>query len=333
MEKEKDKQAFTVCLNCHQEFYNQFEHCPHCGQQNKPLTLSFRYFLHDFISGSFNIDSKIFRTLKLLITRPGLLPKEFLAGKRTKYIPPVRLYLIISLVYFSLLSLINAEVVDIKDTGDAVADSTEIDTQNISAAPPVISGDSLRRDTVRSSEEIKKDVIITMDNPEDLVQFFDEENDSVGTTGEKEESALRKISRDRLKKLATDEGKENFQALMRKYISIGMFVLMPITALLFFALFYKDTFYIQHLVFVLYLQSLMYLLFIVLNLFGFLYDGNIMILINVFLFMYILVIWVKRFYETRWWTSVWKSLLFLLMYGVSFFIFMGVVAAISAFNL
>ena len=87
------------CPNCETSFDNSFKFCPNCGQANKKLSLNFKYFVSEFLSGMFNLDSKIFRTLRLLFLRPGMLTKEFIKGRRNSYIPPVRLYLIGSLIY------------------------------------------------------------------------------------------------------------------------------------------------------------------------------------------------------------------------------------------
>jgi hypothetical protein len=94
-----------TCPNCKKEFDKDFNFCPYCGQENKEPTLKFRHLVSEFFSANFNLDSKIVRTLKLLIFYPGKLTKEILNGKRTKYITPIRLYLLISFVYFFVVSL------------------------------------------------------------------------------------------------------------------------------------------------------------------------------------------------------------------------------------
>ena len=62
-----------------------------------------------------SLDSRLWRTLSALLFRPGLLSAEFNAGRRAAYLPPFRLYLIVSFIMFLLLSIsseleINAEV-------------------------------------------------------------------------------------------------------------------------------------------------------------------------------------------------------------------------------
>ena len=48
----------------------------------------------------FSFDSRASRTLWPLITRPAFLTKEYFAGRRVHYVPPLRLYLFISIVFF-----------------------------------------------------------------------------------------------------------------------------------------------------------------------------------------------------------------------------------------
>ncbi|MCB9249683.1 MAG: DUF3667 domain-containing protein [Ignavibacteriales bacterium] len=50
------------------------------------------------LEGFFNFDSKFFRSLKFLITKPGFLTNEFLNGRRVKYIKPFQLFIILNLL-------------------------------------------------------------------------------------------------------------------------------------------------------------------------------------------------------------------------------------------
>ncbi len=60
---------------------------------------------HDVINDLANLDSRVWRTLIALLLKPGKLTNEFIAGRRTFYLPPFRLYLVLSLVFFLLLSV------------------------------------------------------------------------------------------------------------------------------------------------------------------------------------------------------------------------------------
>jgi Protein of unknown function (DUF3667) len=57
------------------------------------------FVLHDLPHEVFHVDGKVPRTLRLLFVRPGFLPSEFVAGRRTPYVPPLRLYILVYLAY------------------------------------------------------------------------------------------------------------------------------------------------------------------------------------------------------------------------------------------
>ncbi len=109
------------CPNCGNSFDPDFNYCPYCGQENKPLDLRLKHLIREFLSANFNLDSKLLITLRLLIFHPAKLTQDYLSGKRQKYITPVRLYLIISLFYFLVLSLNPSSIsINIKTTGNEV---------------------------------------------------------------------------------------------------------------------------------------------------------------------------------------------------------------------
>lgn len=90
------------CLNCDRPVTTDF--CPHCGQENTDNTVAVQYLLRDAADEFFKFDSKLFTTLKLLVLRPGVLTVEYLAGRRTRYITPLRLYFTVSAFFFLLFT-------------------------------------------------------------------------------------------------------------------------------------------------------------------------------------------------------------------------------------
>lgn len=59
---------------------------------------------HEVMQDLVNLDSRVWRTVIALLSRPGKLTNEFIAGRRTFYLPPFRLYLVLSLIFFLLPS-------------------------------------------------------------------------------------------------------------------------------------------------------------------------------------------------------------------------------------
>jgi hypothetical protein len=92
-----------VCPNCGTDLADEPNFCPTCGQENHDLNISFGHVVEETLEGVFHFDSKVWRTFRELITRPGLLTRHFVEGKRASYVPPIRLYVFISLVFFFLL--------------------------------------------------------------------------------------------------------------------------------------------------------------------------------------------------------------------------------------
>jgi hypothetical protein len=93
----------TACTNCGAPLQGTF--CHVCGQKAVSLEVSLRDLLHEAIHEFGHLDGKIVQTLKVLVTKPGLLTKELLEGRRKRYISPVRLYLTCSLVFFALAAV------------------------------------------------------------------------------------------------------------------------------------------------------------------------------------------------------------------------------------
>lgn len=92
------------CRNCGAELHGPF--CHACGQKAVAATVGVHDFVHEATHEFLHLDGKIGRTVKLLVTRPGQLTKEFVEGRRARYISPLRVYLTCSLLFFFLAAVI-----------------------------------------------------------------------------------------------------------------------------------------------------------------------------------------------------------------------------------
>jgi hypothetical protein len=90
------------CLNCGEVLRGQ--HCSHCGQHAQVRVLSMWGLVKDVIGDILDVDSRVWRTLWPLAFRPGVLTQDYLRGRRARYTPPFRMYLVLSLVFFVLAS-------------------------------------------------------------------------------------------------------------------------------------------------------------------------------------------------------------------------------------
>jgi hypothetical protein len=106
--------AQRQCANCGATLADRY--CGRCGQDSH-TSLSFGHFLHEFVEGVFHVDSSFWRTLRALVTRPGLLTEQYLGGKRRAYSPPFRSYLVISIAYFIVASIFAAPATRVISSG------------------------------------------------------------------------------------------------------------------------------------------------------------------------------------------------------------------------
>ena len=86
------------CLNCGATMTGPY--CSHCGQKQVQQDLTLSEFLSETTQELTHWEGKVPTTLKVLFLQPGRLTHDFLAGRRARWLPPLRLYLICSLVYF-----------------------------------------------------------------------------------------------------------------------------------------------------------------------------------------------------------------------------------------
>lgn len=133
------------CENCGAELRG--EHCYACGQPTKGLVRHFGSIVGDFVDTVFNIDGRIFRTLGPLLFKPGFLSLEYFAGRRVRYVSPVRLFVFTCLLAF-LASRLSV------DTGDITAERPPIE---------VASGSMLDAKTVAEVEAARDAALAEFD--------------------------------------------------------------------------------------------------------------------------------------------------------------------------
>jgi len=99
----EEKPPYTHCEDCGVELHGHY--CSNCGQVAVDYRRSFRHVIADVAESFLNWDSKFTKSLGLLVIRPGWLTNQFVAGRRTRYLHPLRLYLLVSIVFFLCVRL------------------------------------------------------------------------------------------------------------------------------------------------------------------------------------------------------------------------------------
>src|SRR5437667_12514893 len=96
--RKTQRTPLTHCENCGTQLQGRW--CAQCGQPAIDYRRSFRHVIADLLNEFLNWDSKFFATIGLLVVRPWKLTNEFLAGHRVRYVHPLRLYLLASILFF-----------------------------------------------------------------------------------------------------------------------------------------------------------------------------------------------------------------------------------------
>ena len=99
-----DKKALSVtvhteCGNCGATLMGPY--CFECGQHRHESARSVSALFDDAWHTATHIDGRFWQTLYILLFKPGKLTKEYFAQRRARYLPPVRLYLVLSVLFFA----------------------------------------------------------------------------------------------------------------------------------------------------------------------------------------------------------------------------------------
>ncbi len=239
-------ETIGTCPNCGAPRSGGF--CGACGQNSRSYLRATREIVGEVLSEVFDLDSRLGRTLKSLLLRPGHLSREFASDRRARYVSPVRLYIVVSLVFFGVLSLTSRyESVD-------VPAGVPADAQHDIAADPAISdvykqlSDAQR---ARLKSILEKQGTATEAVRRQLAEL-DEANRTAPPASVSEfESALS----DRVLDLA--ENPRGAYDTVISHLPAAMFFTLPLYAA-WLKLMYRRRFYSEHLVFALHLHAFLF---------------------------------------------------------------------------
>lgn len=253
-----------LCRNCQTPL--QGEYCYHCGQREGRRDRLFSEAVGEAVGDLFNWDSRFWRTLLPLLLRPGFLTAQFIAGRRARYVPPFRLYLVISFITFLVLAFNTGEGLEIAfDDEEAAA---ALGSGSTEEERPRANGDSDGDSSILIAP-IKLDRGVTEDGKESGG------GDQVGTTrpgidvniDPNDPSTPPWLAR-WARRLETNadrvsEDPRLFVNQLLEYLPQIMFVMLPLFALLLRLCYVLSPFhYLQHLVFTLHYHSFVYLLYL-----------------------------------------------------------------------
>lgn len=224
------------CPNCGAIANQQF--CTACGQEQKDYHVSFPRIAKDFLGDTFNFDSRLFRSLGPLVVRPGFLTREFIEGRRVRYIPPLRLYLFISIVFFALMTTLMDRVGFQTQAGEDVSGGKVI--QDLAEETGAADSRSAGEEPDRGNE------------PEIDFKLFGKRISEDTPLGKR---LMRNAER-------VQQSPALFIRNILENVPLMMFLMLPVYALILRLLYpLADYVYLEHLVFALHVHALYFLVF------------------------------------------------------------------------
>lgn len=110
------KRRSTHCSNCDSPLDESYNFCPTCGQSNTDNNITFSILIREFMDNYLGVDSKMANSIMPFLFSPGKLTNRFQDGKIKHFIHPVRLYLVLSVFYFFVISYLLS--FDLRSLGD-----------------------------------------------------------------------------------------------------------------------------------------------------------------------------------------------------------------------
>lgn len=277
------------CPNCEEKITGNF--CANCGQKQQDLDIPLQHLLSDFLDSVFTVDSRILRTFTLLISKPGELTERFIAGQRVRFVPPLKLYLFISLVFFFVLTLTDIQIFKVSN--------------------------SSQKDSVTSSGN-SSSIIINLDSTSTP-------QDSVAAKPDSSAKTIKEQFFSNLKK-ATQHSSMINTAIVHRLPQM-MFLMVPFFAFLLKLLYLRrNQFYVNHLVFAFHFHSFAFIIFLMTLLFYWLTGQQAVTLLCMSVPIYLFVA-MRRVYQQ----SKKRTLLKLFALTVSYWVILSVTMIIVAF--
>ncbi len=331
-----------LCLNCGTRLRGQY--CGSCGQRSRNRLISIWQLLREAFGDLLELDSRLWKTLIPLLTRPGQLTKDYLEGRRARYMPPFRTYLVLSVVFFVVAFFNPKAEFDVLFDDAPVATAEEIDKQEKEAGIVADENQAQLDEALEKLKELEAEGKIdksvvdqfadNSDNGLTINLGEDDEDEFIGDCEDVNISDDEDFP-DWLKKRFTDEtvkklceankvrGADSFKDAMIDNIPIALIVLLPLMAMVLKVLYpLSRRYFVEHILFFIHFHAFFFAILIVLLLFNSLVaalslDGTISTLVIVATSLYVPVYLYKamrRVYAQGHLITIPKYLLLLVAY-------------------
>ena len=256
------------CLNCGS--YMRGQYCAVCGQRSRSRLISLWELISDAFGDLLEIDSRLWHTLIPLLIRPGRLTYDYLQGRRARYMPPFRMYLVLSLLFF---------VVAFFDPREDLSLFFEPEPE-VTTEEKVSAAEQAEEEVSEKLDELsEKSVLIGVELSEDPDDEDDGFNIRFNGDGELEESKCdvdasdvedlpawlqRRLTPERLQRICERTQIDGGRAFLDKLldnIPAALIILLPLMAFVLKALYpLSRRYYVEHLLFFVHFHAFFFMI-------------------------------------------------------------------------
>lgn len=337
------------CKNCEEFFDEEFDYCPHCGQE-KADNLTFGVLFSNTIANYFSIDARFFKSFIPLLTKPGVLARRFVDGKRLTYLHPAQFYLFISVLFFFIFSF------SVRRADNQVSKALK----NSFEKANVLDAETIKKDTVvlkQIKEELDKNPVLeklpekdkkVIDSVLALKDSIPDTNISFSFKRKVLDSLIeaRAPVEEQLKAMGMDENESGFvkrfyEQVLKFYkqkgggilktifdtVPIAMFFMLPLFAFILKILYWRRATFAHHMVFSFYFFTFIFTAFSIFILADNYLSIPVWLKTLFFLsFIIYLMLALRNFYKSSWFGAFFKA-------NFISFVYMLIVLPIAAVGL
>lgn len=335
---DEENHEFSLCPNCGTRLEGQF--CYACGQNQQGFDRFFLSLISEAFEDLISQDSRAIRTLFALLLRPGFLTLEYFRGRRARYVQPLRLYFITSLVCFFALSLqtkLSPAVISFDNSQQDIVIGVELGNTD----DPVETNDI----TAKQTNDATNDPTDNSANTDDASEYADTAPSADENTVVLEDLHFDFLTEEQNQKLIdfytaqiekttkiASEDPSQFIDMALDSAPILVFCLLPIFALLLKVIYFNTgRYYTEHLVFAVHIHCFLYTINLV-DLAGYLIGdpiaGGMSKLINVWVVIYLLL-GLRNTYKQGWGTTVFKFFALTISYVIAFMVAVSIAAIVN----
>ncbi len=322
----KDRIKSLYCTNCGKELSAKENYCPNCGQENDNKRQTFGKVMLELFQSFLSIDSSLAHSIPALLFRPAFLTKEYLRGRRKRYLDPIRMFITIVVLYFIVASWGENKESNFDDLNN-------IDTSALSASMDtsvIIDNEALKlsvkdrkskitmqqlRDSLQKEDELE---LGDTDFPmiKSLVKSGITGTDEIMDTMQVKKTFWNRFYYTELIKLAKTEFKELKRYFISKLPWI-IFCFIPVFALILKLVYIRRKFlYIDHMIFAFHLHSFYFMIGILSSIFSLFCDADIFAWMFFASVIYTISA-LRNFYNQGWLKTILKLLIILIFYSIA----------------